>query len=58
MKETRTRKNYHNETPQRTQTFSNIIRTDRFRPEKSPVKNDYARSDQSLERDRAQYYQI
>ena len=58
LTETLTRKNDHNETPQRTQTFSKIIRTDRLCPEKSPVKNDYARSDQSIERNRAQYYQI
>ena len=51
-------KNNHNETPQRTQTFSKIIRTDGLCPEKSPVKNDYGRSDQSIERNRAQYYQI
>ena len=29
--------NYHNETPQRTQTFSKIIRTDRLCPEKRTI---------------------
>ena len=57
-KEPRTRKKRHNETHQRRETFSEIIRTDRLCPEKSPVKNDYTMPAQSLERNHAQYYQI
>ena len=57
-KEPRARKKRHNETHQRRETFSEIIRTDRLCPEKSPVKHDYTTPAQSFERNRAQYYQI